>query len=284
MKSILLTAALFGCSAVASFAQATPDSIKLEIRGLRSLPEAERGPRTGAIAREIASLPDGKPKLSLVVGLAGLSTEGDPGRDNLQAVTDTLSGALAASPVPESAPGKPAGPYKELALLVRYEGMHASGAATKDPQYVAAMKEFDHQDEQVVKNDFALKDAKGKTWTKNELRGKIVMLNFWATWCPPCRVELPNMDVLTQKYGSQGLVILAVTNEDEAKVDKLFHGVTPHFNVLYDPGNKVADEYFVDSLPRTYVFNREGKLAAVGMDGRTMQQFNTMLQKAGLKL
>lgn len=288
MKAVLLTAALttglLGSSARVAGAQATPDSIRTEIRGLRSLPEAERGARTGAIAREIASLPDGQPKLALAVGLAGLSTEGDAGRDNLQAVTDTLSRALAGTPASEAAPGKPARPYTELAMLARYEGMRVGGPATQDPQYGAAMKEFEHQDAQVVKNDFALKDAQGRTWTKSELRGKIVLLNFWATWCPPCRVELPNMDALMQRYASQGLVILAVTNEDQAKVDKLFHGVTPHFHVLYDPGNKVADAYFVDSLPRTYVFNSEGKLAAVGMDGRTQQQFLEMLKKAGLKL
>ncbi|SEG45164.1 Thiol-disulfide isomerase or thioredoxin [Bryocella elongata] len=284
MKVALLTAALLSSAAMIAGAQATPDSITKEIRGLRALPEAERGPRTGAIAREIAALPAGKPKLSLAVGLAHLSTEGDPGHDNLQAVTDALSSALAEAPVPESAPGKPAEPYHELAELARYEGMHVGGPATQDTQYDAAMKGLEHEDDDVAKADFTLKDGKGKKWTMSELRGKIVLLNFWATWCPPCRVELPNLDVIAEHYASQGLVVLSVTDEDEMKVFNLLHGSFNHINVIYDPGRKTEDRYHVNSLPRTYVFTREGKLAAVGMDGRTQRQFLLMLQKAGLKL
>lgn len=282
MKAVLLSAMLLGCVAAAQ-AQATPDSIKKEIGTLRSLPEAERGTRTGAIAREIAALPEGKPKLGLALGLAHLSTEGDPGHDNLQAVTDALSGALAATPVPEASAGKPAEPYHELAALARYEGMHVSGAATQDPQYSAAMKQLAREDEDVEKADFTLRDGRGKKWTMSQLRGKIVLLNFWATWCPPCRVELPNLDLIAEHFASQGLVILSVTDEDQLKVFNLLHGAFSHINVLYDPGRKTEDLYHVNSLPRTYVFNREGKLVAVGMDGRTQRQFLMMLAKAGLQ-
>jgi thiol-disulfide isomerase/thioredoxin len=261
-----------------------PNAIRKEIGGLRALPETERGPKTGAIAREIEALPDEKPKLGLALGLARLSTEGDPGRDNLQAVTDALSGALAATPVPAAGAGKPAEPYMELATLVRYEGMQASGAAAQDPQYSAAMHVLEGQDEDVAKADFTLKDEHGKKWTMSELRGKIVLLNFWATWCPPCRVELPNLDLIAGHFESQGLVILAVTDEDEMKVGNLLRGMKPRFTVLYDVGRKTEDKYHVNSLPRTYVFDREGKLVAVGVDGRTQKQFLLMLQKAGLKL
>ncbi|MDE1154314.1 MAG: TlpA disulfide reductase family protein [Acidobacteriaceae bacterium] len=274
---------LLGTAGSLSAQQADPAAIRQEISGLRSVPEKERGARTGAIAHEIAALPAGRPKLGLALGLASLSTEGDPGRDNLQAVTDALSVALATTPVPASKNGEPSQPYMELATLARYEDMKVSGAATENAQFSAAIKLLASQDEEAEKADFTLKDFNGKKWTMSQLRGKIVVLNFWATWCPPCRQELPNLDALEQHYASQGLVVLALTSENAATVGGLFRGFKPHFTVLYDTGGEVAQKYHVNSLPRTYVFNREGKLAAVAMDGRTQQQFLQMLQKAGLQ-
>lgn len=284
MKIFLALAIVLGLTSSVSCQTADPASIRKDIGGLRAMPEAQRGPKTGAIARDIATLPDDKLKLGLALGLAHLSTEGDPGRDNLQAVTDTLSAALAGTPAPEETPGKPSGPYMELAALARYEGMKVSGKATEDPQYSAAIALLTHVDEDVEKSDFTLKDASGKKWTMAELRGKVVLLNFWATWCPPCRVELPNLDAIADHYASQGLVVLAVTDEDFTKVNNFFHGASLRFHVLFDTGRKVADKYHVTSLPRTYVFNREGKLVAVGVDGRTQRQFLLMLKKAGLQL
>ena len=266
-----------------AFQTPSVETFKKSLHELRQLPEAQRGARDAELAHQIAALPASLDKVRLANSLAQLSTEGDPGRDNLQAVTDALAQSLAETAVPGT-DGKIPLPFHELAVLERYEGMHVSGPVLEDPQYKAAADELAAQDEQASHLDFTLKDIHGKKWTKSQLQGKVVLLNFWATWCPPCRQELPNLDAIAAHYAPQGLVVLAVTNEDAAKVNTMFHGITPHFNILLDDGNKVGKSFRVESLPRTLVFNREGKLAATAMDARTQKQILLMLKSAGLQL
>ena len=262
---------------------ASLDSIKDGLHGLRQLPEAQRGARAGELAHQIAALPASADKVKYAVGLAHLSTEGDPGRENLQAVTDALAQALAETPYPSSN-GKPTEPYRELAVLQRYEGMHVTGAATEDAQFTAVTADLAAEDEQAGKLDFTLKDIHGKKWTRSELNGKIVVLNFWATWCPPCRQELPNLDAIAEHYASQGLVVLAVTDEEESKVMPMLRLHNPHFTVLFDSGRKVENQLGINSIPRTLIFDRQGKLAAQAQDARTQHQFLLMLRTAGLQL
>jgi thiol-disulfide isomerase/thioredoxin len=257
-------------------------SIRKGISELRNTPEAERGAKTGELAHQIAALPAGKPKVGLALSLAHLSTEGDPGRANLQAVTDALAGALIETPSPASKVGALSEPYVELAQLVRYEGMTVPPAIASTEDYKRADAKLSADDADVAKADFTLSDMKGKKWTLTELRGKIVMVNFWATWCPPCRVELPNLDAIAQHFAPQGLVILALTDEDGFKVSSALHTQT-HFTVLLDPDHKAAKQFHVNGIPKTFVFNREGELVATAVDGRTQRQFMEMLRKAGLK-
>ena len=258
---------------------ATDAAIVKQIQSLRSLPDADRGKQTGDIALKIRALPASNRKLALAVGLSHLSTEGDPGRDNLQAVTTTLAQTLTETPIPEKK-NVPAEPYMELADLVRYEGMTASLA---DPQYKQAQDILAAQDAEVEKVDFTLKDTRGKKWTLSQLRGKIVVVNFWATWCPPCRKELPDLDAIESHYSQQGLVVLAITDEDITKPAAFFAGLSPSFTVLFDPGGTVHKEFHVEGIPHTFVFDRKGKLAAQAIDMRTQRQFFQMLGKAGLK-
>ena len=248
---------------------------------MRSLSDTERGPRTGELARQIAALPPGKEKDSLAIGLSHLATEGDPGHDNLQAVTTTLAQALAETPIPVKG-DIAAHPYTELAELVRYEGMTVPEATTSNADYTAALAALTAQEDEIGKADFTLRDLKGKKWTLSQLRGKIVVVNFWATWCPPCRVELPSLDAIADRFSSQ-LVVLALTDEDSMKVNGLFQGRNLHFTVLLDDGHKVGKQFHVNGIPKTFVFNPEGKLVTQSIDMRTQRQFLHMLGQAGLK-
>ena len=178
--------------------------ITKQMNDLRSLPNDKRGAQTGQIAVEIRALPAGIRKVQLANGLANLATEGDPGRTNLQEVTTTLGQALAEWPVPALKTGKPSSAYMELAQLVRYEGMKTE--LTGD-QITMAEAVLDQNDVDVQKADFTLRDIHGKKVTLSELRGKIVMVNFWATWCPPCRREMPDLNAIYNHFKSQDLVI-----------------------------------------------------------------------------
>jgi peroxiredoxin len=251
-----------------------------QIGGLRQLPDATRGAQTAKVAVEIRALPASLRKVQLANGLAHLATEGDPGRDNLQEVTTTLGQSLSEFAVPPAKDNKPSSAYMELAQLVRYEGMTTT---LSDPQLTAAQALLEAQDAEIQHANFTLKDINGKKVTLSELRGKIVMVNFWATWCPPCRREMPDLDAIYNHYKSQGLVILSITDEDMFKVGPFIAQSGYKYPILLDPGRKVADQFHVTGIPRSFVFDRDGKLVAQSLDMRTQHQFLLMLAKAGLK-
>jgi len=250
-----------------------------EIEGLRSLPDDVHGRATRELALQIRQLPVVPNKVVLALDLANLSTEGDFGRDNLQEVTTTLASALREQPQP-SKDGKPPLPYLELAELVRYERMQASLGS---PQFSAAMAALQAADERRARADFALTDLTGKSWTLRQLRGKVVLVNFWATWCPPCRKEMPDLEALYKRFSNQGFVILAISDEDNAKVKPFITERNITYPVLLDPGRKVNQLFEVDGIPKSFIYDRQGKLVAESIDMRTQQQFLEMLGRAGLQ-
>jgi peroxiredoxin len=151
------------------------------------------------------------------------------------------------------------------------------------PAYKAAMAKLAADDQGRQQANFTLTDLQGKTWELKNLRGKVVLVNFWATWCPPCRKEMPDLEVLYQRFSGQGLVILAISDEDQAKVVPFISNHKISYPVLLDPGRKVNELFQVDGLPKSLVYDREGKLVAQSMDMRTRNQFLQMLGSAGLQ-
>jgi peroxiredoxin len=253
-----------------------------QISGLRSLPDDFRASVTKQLALQIRDLPAGMNKLRLAYGLANLSTEGDFGHDTLQEVATTLADALRESPPPAvrgAKAGQPAAPYNELAQLVRYEHVDAS---LDDPQFAAAMAALEADDARRKQIDFTLTDLRGTNWSLQGLRGKVVLVNFWATWCPPCRKEMPDLDELYQRFKDQGLIVLAISDEDEAKVRPFVTERNITYPILLDPGRKVNDLFHVEGIPKSFVYDRAGNLVAQSIDMRTQKQFLDMLAEAGL--
>ena len=250
-----------------------------QIGKLRSLPDDVRAKTTKQLALEIRELPSSMNKLNLASGLANFSTEGDFGRDTLQEVTTTLAGALREQP-PKMPGTDPAYPYVQLAMLVRYEKMSGT---SDDPQFALAMKKLEENDAAIEHADFTLRDVDGKSWTLQSLHGKVVLVNFWATWCPPCRKEMPDLDALYRKFKDKGLVVLAISDEEMAKVKPFLAERNLGFPILLDPGRKINELFHVDGIPKTFIYDREGKLAAQSIDMRTEKQFLEMLGRAGLR-
>jgi peroxiredoxin len=261
-----------------------------QVDGLRALPDEVRTHATKDLALEIRKLPVSENKLRLAVDLSGLSTEGDFGHDTLQEVATTLAEALRERPVPwaeEKNSGAlnkttraPAYPYIELASLVRYEHVDAS---LDDEQFRSAMTRLEADDRKRENLDFTLKDLSGKSWTFSELRGKVVLINFWATWCPPCRKEMPDLETLYERFRAKGFVVLGISDEDAAKVAPFIGERKLTFPVLLDPRRKVNEMFVVEGIPRSFVYDHGGKLVAQSIDMRTQKQFLEMLGKTGLE-
>jgi peroxiredoxin len=266
-------------SAQRPFADEAAKAIAEQTKSLRSLPDDTRARVTRELALQIRQLPQPM-QLDLALPLADLSTEGDFGRDTLQEVTTTLEQALRASPIPEK-DGKPGDAYVELAELARYEGMHVR---LDDPQYRAALKKLEADDQVRRDADFTLVDLNGKPWTLKSLRGNVVLVNFWATWCPPCRKEMPDLDALYRRFRDRGLVILAISDEEAPKVKAFVEQQQKvSYPVLLDSGRRINELFRVEGIPKTFVYDRNGKLVAQSIDMRTGKQFLEMLGQAGLR-
>ncbi len=242
------------------------------------MPEAQRSQATAQLANDIRALPPSLRKVMLADELAHLVTEGDQGQETVQAVADTLRQSLAETPVPAKKPDPPM-PYMDLANLVRYED---AAIEFSDPQYARAQQALVDNDASIQKADFTLKDLHGKKYTLSALRGKIVMVNFWATWCPPCRMEMGSLDGLYTHFQAQGLVVLSITDEEAFKVGSFIGGSGYHPPVLLDTDGKVHKEFHIEGIPRTFLFDRDGKLVAEAIDQRTQRQFLNMLSKTDL--
>jgi len=165
---------------------------------------------------------------------------------------------------------------------VRYEHVEA---AIDAPQFAAAVAKLEANDVKRQQADFTLADLQGKNWTLKDLRGKVVLLNFWATWCPPCRKEMPDLEALYLKFKDkdQGFVVLAISDEGAAKVNPFLAERNITYPVLLDPGRKVNEQFQVEGIPKSFVYDRSGKLVAQSIDMRTQRQFLEMLAQAGLQ-
>lgn len=250
-----------------------------QIKGLRKLDDNVRARTTKQLALQIRQLPVVPNKLKLAGALANLSTEGDFGKDTLQEVTTTLASALREQP-PAGKPGQPDDLYMSLASLVRYEHMQAQ---SDNPQFAGALSKLEAADAARQLVDFTLSDLQGNSWHLRDLKGKVVLVNFWATWCPPCRKEMPDLQALYDKYKDQGFVVVSISDEKAAKVQLFISERKITYPVLLDPGRKVNDLFQVEGIPKSFVYDREGKLVAQSIDMRTRNQFQQMLAQAGLQ-
>lgn len=122
-----------------------------------------------------------------------------------------------------------------------------------------------------VAPDFTLPDMDGEDHTLSGFRGKVVMLNFWATWCPPCRREMPSMQRLYEKYRERGLMVVAVNQFEDPDLVFEFTGrlsLDPTFPILFDRESRIAEQFKVKGLPTTYLLDKQGRIHYRAIGGR----------------
>lgn len=111
--------------------------------------------------------------------------------------------------------------------------------------------------------DFQLEDTKGNKVSLSDLRGKIVLVNFWATWCPPCIEEMPSMERLNEVLAGDDFVMLAINTEENGRsVVPAFLEKTPYtFPILYDDKGVVQKSYGVFKFPESFIIRKDGTVA-----------------------
>ena len=103
--------------------------------------------------------------------------------------------------------------------------------------------------------------AADPTFDLAQYRGKVVYLDFWVSWCKPCRHSFPWMNAMQQKYGGDGLVIVAVNlDEQHADAEKFLKETPAGFTIIYDPEGKLAEQYGIYGMPSSFIIGRDGQV------------------------
>ena len=119
--------------------------------------------------------------------------------------------------------------------------------------------------------DFTLEDMDGEKRSLSDYRGKVIMLNFWATWCPPCRREIPSMQSIYKDLGKSGFTVLAVNEFEDPDHVFAYTGqlnVFPTFPILFDRDSTVSQSYKVKGLPTTVLIDKQGRIVYRAVGGR----------------
>jgi peroxiredoxin len=150
-------------------------------------------------------------------------------------------------------------------------GLILASAAAAVPQQPELGHSMSRLEQPVVAPDFRLQDMDGTEFRLDQYRGKVVLVNFWATWCPPCRREMPSLQRLHAKMASEGLQVLAVNQWEDPDLVFAYMGqisVDAGFPILFDPESKVAEAYQVQGLPTTFLIDTQGRLRYRAIGGR----------------
>jgi thiol-disulfide isomerase/thioredoxin len=153
-----------------------------------------------------------------------------------------------------------------LLLLCAPFGLLQAELPSAEPGY-----QLNRLETPVAAPDFSLNDIDGEQHSLRDYHGKVIMLNFWATWCPPCRREIPSMESIYQDMGDKGFVVLGVNQFETPDHVFAYMGqlsVFPTFPILFDPDSKISGLYGVKGLPTTLLINRQGQVVYRAAGGR----------------
>jgi len=134
--------------------------------------------------------------------------------------------------------------------------------------------------------NFVLNSSSGKPVSLSDLKGQVVLINFWASWCGPCRQEMPILDQLYRSYQAAGFTLLGVNVEpNAADADKFLKDTPVSFPILFDPKSTVSNLYQVSGMPSTIIVDRDGRIRYVhhgykpGDEGEYLNQIRALTQE-----
>lgn len=150
--------------------------------------------------------------------------------------------------------------------------LFTTGALTAQPESTPLSHTLTALAQPFAPADFELNDLDGRTHRLSDYRGKVILINFWGTWCPPCIHEMPSMERLYQKLKDQPFIVLAINQWENEEHVFPFMGqleVYPTFPILFDPSSSIADAFGVQGLPSSFILDRAGRVVYGAQGGRT---------------
>ncbi len=156
-------------------------------------------------------------------------------------------------------------------------------ALPDDAQLVVA---FDDEDANPVgrpASAFELSDLKGATRRSSDLIGKVVLLDFWASWCVPCRIDLPRVEALHRELSGQGLVVLGVNDELPEKANAFVEGRGFTFPTLNDAEGELYRAYEVRTIPTAVIIDRDGKVSSYLVGSHSAEELRAAVREAGIE-
>jgi len=158
---------------------------------------------------------------------------------------------------------------KTLSILICFLGSFSAKVAEREqPELGHKMSVISKP---VLAPDFILENLDEEKHNMKDNHGKVVLLNFWATWCPPCRREMPSMERLQQKFKKDDFVVIAVNQMEDFDHVFAYTGeleVDPTFTILFDKNSDVSLNYKVQGLPTSYLIDKQGKIRYRAIGGR----------------
>jgi peroxiredoxin len=168
--------------------------------------------------------------------------------------------------------------------VVALQAFVESGVKSADVETAKAMIENPRRARETFAPEFGIASMEGEYVSLKELRGKVVLLDFWATWCGPCRIELPSVQKLHREFKSRGLVVLGVNQgEGPAQVRPFLKKYGYDFGVLLDPQQQVGERYQVSGIPALFIIDKTGTIRTHFVGVRDENTLRAALAQAGIK-
>ncbi len=141
-------------------------------------------------------------------------------------------------------------------------------------------KDDKKEDEKPMAYDFTAKNLlTGETFSLSDYRGKIVFLNFWGSWCPPCRMEMPGFQNIYEKYGDDVVIIGVGINDSKGNLIEFAKSIGVTYPIVHDRTSEIARHYRIRSLPTTYRIDQEGRVQGVAVGALTEDQLTKAIEE-----